>query len=323
VKIQEFNPILFTLGNYRKVIGNEFCGTEVEDFALREVRCDPKSPDAKGKGFPVFGSFREFFGTPNVEEKLRDGLLFYKEEFEFLKKPESWSVVKADSSINPPVVLYNYNGKMFCERGYAEDLLKKSPYYRAGEHLQRICELSTRKFKHARFEDVIGIFINKHAGLPRHRLYHRYSGGIGLDEITHETPSPIRIELGKTLAGALKELEERSISYAECQPTNIKYEIGSNRLILSPHDGLCFERHNFVVRDIALVLYTHDWIEDSEKFCQRFSGADSPYDSFKQLRRSVKTDMEILEVGDVGEMSKCWQGRNKVPLPREYQRGRN
>lgn len=321
MKCQEVDLTCMTEANYREVIRKDFCGEKVKNFPIREVFRDEKSPDRKGEHFPMFGSFKEFFGTPYVEKKLRDGLLFYKKGFEFLKHSEAWAVIKADSSTNPPSVLYSYNGILFSERTYPNDFFAdNAPYRAAGEHFQKLCEFSKNQFRNTRFENVIGIFINDCSDPTPHRIYSSYSCGIGLDEITLETLPLIRVEMEKTLAGALKELAMGKISYSDPIPTNIRYDLRRNKIILNPHSGICFGCGISAVKDISLVLYTHDWIEDSDKFCKYFLDQDMTGESLGWLRKSVNKDLEALELGGIEEIYRCWQKRNKIPLPKEYQR---
>jgi len=314
---QKVNSIFLNIERYRNVVGDEFLEQKVRNFPIKEVFRDEISPDRRGEHFPVCGSVREFFGTPYVEEKLRDGLLFYKRAFGFLKQPEVWSVVKADSSTNPPSVLYSCNGRMFSERTYPEDLfIGDAAYKSAGEHFQKLCNLSKREFSNSRFEDVIGIFINKRSDLMPNRIYSSHSGGIGLDEIALETLSPIRVEIEKTLAGALKGLAKDKILYFDPIPTNIRYDIGSNKFVFYPHSNICFGFTTFGVKDISMVLYTHDWIEDVDGFCKYFLGPDLTDKSLERLCKSVKNDTETLEMGGIEEIYQCWQKRNKTPLPK-------
>lgn len=321
---QGFDPNIYTLDNYSKAVGIDLIGIELNEHVIRDVLPDESSPDWNGSHFPIHGSIDKFFGNPRTSEETKHGFLYYNKGCDFLKDPMKWSIVKADVSVCPEVVLYSDNNRLFCERGYSDcrfDITNslnqhhsKSNKYtiqQPWQHLNMLRALKKYTFKHSFFDDIIGVFINLNHN-EGHRIYHSHSGCINLSDISPSTPKTIKKELAIKLAKALKEINLNNIFYYNCQPSNIGYDIKNNKMIFHPHNDICFNPGFESVSDISAVLYTHDWIDNMAGFCKHFLGINSNTKHFNNLIEQINDEFDNLNSGDMYQMGSCWQERKKV-----------
>ena len=114
---------------YKGILNDNYIMFET-DFIKRTAYSRINAPAVKGTPYPLFGAPQEHFKA-KIKEKYTKGVLFYQKEYEFLKNPEKWIIIKADTSIIPPAILYFWEGNFFVERKYCKanmsNSLKKHP----------------------------------------------------------------------------------------------------------------------------------------------------------------------------------------------------
>lgn len=308
----QFNPNDFSVENYQKAVGKEFNGEKVENFLGRATR--GYLPENYFKPLPLGSSVDKYLGDIPCKEFYRHGLLYYKKGYEFLLNPGGWKVLKIDISL-PKAILFAVDKHLFIERHYSEGRVfgsygENDSFFKPGNHFKDLSKLSKRDFENAKFEEVIGLFIDKES--DEHSLYHTYSGGITLEKITEKTSRGIRRELEKLLAKGMYELNEKGIFYSECVPTNFKYN--GDKIICNPHNCMDVGKCESDVSDISVILYTHDWIR-KQSFIKEYLGRDY-YETEKRkgLIRNLKREMQFLEEGETSQIAPLWRKRRKVKI---------
>ena len=293
---------------YLQIIGKEFVKTKTA-FLRRYGHIALDSPMVKGTSFPIFGDIDMYFKA-KVKKEMTEGVLFYKNGYEFLKTPEKWAVIKVDVSISPTAILYFYNGRFFSERGYMQGNITHND----GRRFKKLHRMIYKKFDKIKFEDIMGLFVDKNNNFE-YLLYHTYSDGMPLDRITKKTPKAIKNYLKCLIMNAFRELNDNGINYTECQPTNIRYGF-KDRLILNPHNCISFRGElNNNVSDLACLFYTNDWLrEDIKKMCSEYLKSNVTSRKLEDLVRRVKNEMICLEAA-VSPQVTAWQQRNIISVP--------
>jgi hypothetical protein len=295
-----------------------FIINRIENFPLKAIILDPESPYFRSKGkvpIPINGSINEYFGNLNYKTKLTGGSLYFKENAEFLLKPKNWAVVRLDYSLAPETVMYECNGNLFVGRQYFR--IKQRREKETGEsilnlnsHLKKLCELHETEFQNCKFEEVIGFFLDDHRS--ESMLFHTCSKGVTLDNLYSET-SVSRDKIEKILGESFRELHKQKVAYADPLPTNLKYDL-DEKIIFCPHNCIEFNNRNWLDRDIAVLLYTNDWITDKKNFLKRYLGKEISDKEFGKRIENVEFFMELMGKNQIEEIPSFWQARGKIKI---------
>lgn len=298
------NAFYITFEEYYQKTQKIFDRIEVS-YLKRRAYLNQKKP------FPIFGNADKHF-TARVKEKGTEGFLFFKKGYEWLQRPENWTIIKPDVSVSPSAILNFYGGKFFFQRDYLLDNIIENNSLR----FENLWQLTKIKFKHVKFEEIIGLFTDKNDTFES-LLFHTYSGGIPLDKITQKTPKIIRDYLHNLVIDAFSELNNKGFEYTECQPTNIRYD-SKNKIILNPHNCIRFPRERLnEISDLACLLYTNDWMgHDAEKICKKYLGVKVIDKEYKKFLGHIYDQLECLENGDISQITQ-WQRRGVFDIVRK------
>jgi hypothetical protein len=294
---------------YKEILNDDYIMFEM-DFIKRTAYSRINAPAVKGMAYPLFGTPQAYFKA-KIKEKYTRGVLFYQKEYEFLKNPEKWIIIKADTSIIPPAILYFWEGRFFVERKYCKTNMSNSiKKPRFNEDFNKLLNLSNSQYKKLYFERIIGFFIDFNDW--QFPFYHTSTAHMTFDALTQETASSIKKYFQQNLPQALREINNKNIHYKECQPTNIGYQFNRDKFTFNPHDCISFDPLNVETSDLGALVYTHDWLRtevDIEKICKYYLGPNSSRISRTRVKNKILQDLLWLEKGDATSMS-GWQRRN-------------
>jgi hypothetical protein len=315
--MKKFDLYDYSVNNYQRVVGEGFLGTRLRDFLWYEPHVNPNA----GMPLPIGHLVEEHLTVHSYIERSTKGLLYYRPGYDFLCDPASWILVRTDNSVLPSAATFLCDRHFFIQREYCTNNLidsEESPICspKSDLHFYNVQKLSQKGFKAAKFEDVIGVFIQEES--DENLLFHSYSGGFTLDRLTR-APPPIREEVQKILGQAMGELHKVRIRYNDPTPINMRYVLG-DKIILSPHNCMEFKKrmdvkklggidspimgYDDITDDLAVLIYTNDWIKDIDHFLSTYTGPGTQDLKFRQILSDViRGTIEDLETGDYGDYS--------------------
>lgn len=253
-----------------------------------------------------FLSFNTGENWPSIEREVKDGILFYKEECEFLAEPQTWTFIYMDQSVTRKRNLYATRGHLFFQQPCDPDAV-------ADGFFQLLCKVPEMKLKRSKFEEVLGIKIDKYG--QEDLIYYASTEGIGLDKITSRTPRSVNRSIERILARAIREMHEKKIVYWEPVPTNFKYAFG-DKIIGDPHSSLLLlEKElssDYITRDLAIIFYTHKYIRNLESFLYTYFEEARTKIDLKKYERQIKNWMLKIEDDEDDGLrpADCWVRKN-------------
>jgi|GEM_PF-3396518 len=298
--MKEFDWEDFSVENYQKIVGEDFIGEKIN----------------RGKEKIIF--------VKKGCEFLKDyAVLYRKDNFGGLETElHAYNGNEGDILITNKAIPYIKREIMGCAA-------KERDLYR------KLSQLHKRRFENVKFEKIIGIEIPKESYDDIHYLYHTYSGGIELFGLSLKAPKRFRDEIENAIAKGMRELHKNTIAYGDPFPTNLRYNF-DGKIICNPHN--CIEigkqveyipdakidygsdnndeiKHRTFLtspdynRDLAIIAYTHDWIEDLEGFLRKYYGDDIDRVNIKQKVEEIEENMKnIAEYG----IPEIWISKGKA-----------
>lgn len=258
------------------------------------------------------------------KKETDEGIFYYRKGYECLCDPNS-KVIREDCLAIPDATLKATDGLLFIERIICPCYVLEDNW----EDLVKMYELSEINFDNVRFERVIGIKTTDSDPL----LYHTYSG-TSLENLLLEapvnapnpeplyvknkpTPKHIASKIAEILAKGLSELHKNNILYHDPLPSfsYLRYDFG-DKLIYSPHNCMLFKNPSDeeIGKELALVLYTHDYIRDKRKFLKTYIGGKvgtKKLEDFIDKKRIIYHLSHMEEMDDGPPLAKEWLERKK------------
>jgi len=289
----EFNYEDFTIENFKKLVPENFIGTYIEYLnGEKDIFFTHK------KYRFISDVSHECIGV--IREDITNGIKIYMHRVvrENKRDPRHKPVEK---------LIY-----------YVERDLLDIDFLIERDIARRLFDLGKKKFNNCIFEKVIGIkFERKYSA----NLYHTYIPGIDFLGLTAKTPEPLKDELENVVAKGMREIHDKGIEFSDPMPGNLKYNF-DKKLILSPHNCMILDevRNSYPPgtfesdkvnreRDLAIIIYTHDWITNPKRFIKKYVGEDM--NKLEETVDMIDYYQEELEYGDVSTMSPNWQKRGR------------
>lgn len=329
--MKRFDPYNYSVGNYQRVVGKEFIGKRTSDFKYYEPDIDQNAY----KPLPLNCPVKEHLSVQTCSVRPAKGIIYYKAGYDFLSSPATWTLLKTDRSLLPKTATFQCGGNLFIQRIYCWNNLigpgeESEPVLESDLHFLKLKELYQRKFDRIKFEEVVGVFIEEES--DEHLLFHTCSDGVTLDYLCRHSPKEIKEGTQNLLAQAMGELHKSRIHFTDPLPTNMRYDLG-NRIILNPHNCMEFKKVidlgkfggpdspilgiDDVATDLALVIYTNDWITSIDRFLDPYTIRKNEDSSFrKHLSKNIRGIIkDLLETGDYADLSPVphmWLKRGKL-----------
>jgi len=284
--------------------------------------------------------YKRILGDEFQKKELRRTTLFYKKGYDFLD--EGTSIGRGDiitpSSPEPARLLqykkvkagvknekegkflYDYTAKreVYIEQQTSSECGLKGGY-------DKLLNLCKKKFKHVKFENIIG-FKTPQKYENSDSIYHTYTDGLNFWGLTSEIPKQLKEELENVVAEGLKELHDNKIEYFHPLPMNMRYNF-DGKLILNPHQNIEFNfrpkyplqktKRGVIIHfldDIAKLIYTHDWIDNPERFVEKYLGEDINTIDTKTAMGYIKQSMESMEQGEYEGLPFEWGNLGKIKV---------
>jgi len=249
--------------------------------------------------------YEKFIGERFIGKKVKDGIIYYKPEYAFLRNGWNAGKVREDFLASPPAALcksHEYS-EPYVKREYNQDGVK------AG-HFEKLCQLGEEKYDKISFEKVIGLKLQEGSDLGY--LYHTYSGGIELIGI-NKLPKNLKDELKRVVIAAMAELSKWGINYHDPLPSNLRYNF-DGRLICNPHNCIeCYDRELTMeeqIENLSALLYTNSWIEKWGEFLSDCFKDTLPEAEIKRAKERVERKIKDMdEFGDIMEIPFHWWPR--------------
>ena len=297
--MENFDYEEFTIKNFSKLVPNNFVGKYIA------YPCAEKDLFFAHKNYDfILNVFHECDGI--IREDKTNFLKIYMHRERKENVNQGW--------YTPVKNLFYYTEREVLDLDFVID----------NGHIKRLSGLSKRHFNNCIFEKVIGVKFERKFNAT---LYHTYIQAPDFYGLTEETPESLKEKLENIVANGMREIHDKGIMYSDPLPGNMKYNF-NDKLILSPHNCIrtsefkkLFPRETFdsdemdIARDLAIVIYTHDWITNPERFLGKYLGNNE--NKMKDMSGLINCFLGELEDGDVSGLSRKWQKRGKYKKLKE------
>jgi len=279
-------------------------------------------------------------GEGFIRKDLKNGsIIYHKKRHEYLAYPSGWKRIKTDWLANHRAKLYAVDNCLFVEREITLEVIKES--------FKKLCQLSEKEFDKVGFEEVIGVgeaikgdpdYILGPDDDRYYHLYHSYSEGVALNRLTQKTPvnsrenvmrerplyeinpptpKVISSEIENILAKGIRELHKSGVLYQDPLPTfsYLRYSFG-NKILYSPHNCMKFSRplNKDIGKELAIILYTHDYIDNKRNFLKRYLGIKIREKSLDKFidETDISLWLRHMEDGEDIPISYSWAGMRNM-----------
>lgn len=176
-------------------------------------------------------------------------------------------------------------GDPYIEREYSHEGIKRGDF-------RKLSRLHKENYERIRFEEVMGIKLDEDTDVGY--LYHTYSGGIEFLGAGKALQS-VKDQLKTVLIEGMAELAKHGIDYHDPLPSNLRYNF-DGKLICSPHNCMTiYDRELSIeeqINNLSTLLYTHDWIEDTEQFLNEYFKDRLTKKKIRKVRHMIEENMK-------------------------------